>query len=123
MYHVVMGMTEVDLTIKNPSRSSGGITHSFLVDSGAAYTVLPYDMVVRLGLKSNFTREFTLADGKKVKREVGSAVIRYANEEVATPVILGKKGDSALLGALTLESFGLALDPFQRKLYKAKMML
>ncbi|MBI4137159.1 clan AA aspartic protease [Candidatus Roizmanbacteria bacterium] len=118
-----MGLTTVDLTIKNPHQSDKHASENFLVDSGASYTVVPEAMVRKLNLKPSFDREFTLADGKKVRRSIGSAIVRYGNEEISSPVVLGKKGDSALLGVITLESFGLALDPFQRKLYKAKMML
>lgn len=116
-------MTEVELTIKNPQSPKTGITKDFLVDSGAAYTIIPKPIVSKLGLKPSFRRIFTLADGKKVKRAIGSALIRFGNEEISSPVVLGEKNDSPLLGAITLESFGLALDPFQRKIYRAKMML
>lgn len=118
-----MGMTEVALTIKNTSQPKRSVTHDFLVDSGATYTVVPEEVVKKIGLKPNFYREFTLADGRKVQRPIGEARIRYGTEEIAIPVVLGQKGDSALLGALTLEAFGLALDPFQRKIYRSKMML
>lgn len=116
-------MTEVTLTIKNPLDPKNSISYSFLVDSGAAYTVVPGNIVDKLKLKPSFEREFILADGKKIKRFIGDAKIRYGTEEISTPVVLGKNGDTALLGAFTLEAFGLALDPFQRKIYKAKMML
>ena len=118
-----MGRMEVELTIKNPKDMKRLATTDFLVDSGAAYTVVPATLVKKLSLKPNFHREFILADGKKIQRAIGSAVIRFGNEEVSSPVVLGEKGDSALLGVITLESFGLALDPFQRKIYRAKMML
>lgn len=116
-------MTQVTLIIKNPRDPKKTAKIDFLVDSGAAYTVVPGTIVNRLKLKASFEREFILADGKKIKRMIGDAKIRFGSEEISTPVVLGKNGDSALLGALTLESFGLALDPFQRKLYRAKMML
>jgi clan AA aspartic protease len=118
-----MGMTDVELTIKNPDDKTKSVTGDFLVDSGAGYTVIPANFVQKLNLKPSFYRQFKLADGKKVRRPVGSAIVRYGAEEIATPVVLGRPGDSALLGALTLESFGLVLDPFQRKLYHATMML
>src|SRR3989338_10074791 len=118
-----MGMTDVTLTVKNPRDPKKAATVDFLVDSGAAYTVVPGKIVKQLKLKASFAREFILADGKKIKRMIGDAKIKFGTEEISTPVVLGKNGDSALLGALTLESFGLALDPFQRKLYRAKMML
>lgn len=116
-------MTQVTLIIKNPGDPKKTAKIDFLVDSGAAYTVVPGAIVNQLKLKPSFEREFVLADGKKIKRMIGDAKIRFGGEEISTPVVLGKNGDSALLGALTLESFGLALDPFQRKLYRAKMML
>ncbi len=118
-----MGVTHVELTITSPSNPTLSQKGNFLVDSGASFTVLPKDFVDRLKLRSNFTREFTLADGKKVERQIGNASIKYGKEEIVTPVVLGRKGDNPLLGAITLESFGLLLDPFQRKLYKSTMML
>lgn len=113
----------MELTIKSPSNPRLTQKGRFLVDSGASFTVLPKDFVDRLKLRPNFTREFILADGKKVERKIGNASIKYGEDEIVTPVVLGKKGDSPLLGTITLESFGLLLDPFQRKLYKSTMML
>lgn len=118
-----MGLTTVSLKVKNPQIPSRTVKGDFLVDSGAAYTVLPKHLVLKLGLKPNFKQEFVLADGRKVVRDIGSAFIEYQGRETASPVILGKRDDSMLLGVLTLEALGLALDPFQRKLYPAKLML
>ena len=39
------------------------------------------------------------------------------------PVIFGEKGDEPLLGATTLESLGLVLDPFKRRLLPMRMLL
>ena len=118
-----MGITTVTLKIKNLHDPKKVIKADFLVDSGAAYTVLPKDLVEKLGIKDGFEQQFVLADGKVVKRKVGNALIEYQGREVASPVILGKARDSKLLGVLTLEALGLSLDPFERKLYKAKLML
>jgi len=106
-----MGITNVNLTIKNPLETGRQATHEFLVDSGASFTVIPKDIVDKLGLKPSFYREFMLADGKKTERAIGSAIIQFGNEEITVPVVLGKKNDNALLGAITLEAFGLILDP------------
>jgi hypothetical protein len=38
-------------------------------------------------------------------------------------VIFGEEGDSTLLGALTLEALGLALDPLRRELKPLPMLL
>ena len=38
-------------------------------------------------------------------------------------VIVGRPGDDALLGAATLEGFGLVLDPFRRELRPMQLPL
>lgn len=118
-----MGITTVTLKIQNPTDPKKQTEAEFLVDSGASYTVIPKDLVEKLELKPEFTQKFVLADGKVVKRQVGSAFVEFAGRRTASPIVLGQKGDSLLLGVLTLEALGLALDPFQRKLYPAKLML
>lgn len=118
-----MGLTKVILEIKNPANPKKAIRSEFLVDSGAAYTVLPKRLVEKLGLKPNYEQEFGLADGTSIKRKVGSAFIKFESRETASPVVLGEKNDSPLLGVLTLEALGLVLDPFERSLHPAKLML
>lgn len=118
-----MGMTKVKLIVKNPSSPGKTVEGDFLVDSGAHYTVLPERLVKQLGLKPAFTQEFSLADGRIVKRNISSAMVNFEERELAVPVVLGEKDDDSLLGITTLESFGLMLDPFKRRIYKSKLML
>lgn len=118
-----MGMTSVKLVVKNPYDRNKTVEGKFLVDSGAHYTVLPPALVKKLELKKSYVQEFSLADGRIMKRAVAGALINLAGRELPAPVVLGEKGDSALLGVTTLESFGLMLDPFQRKLYHSRLML
>ncbi|KKU80837.1 MAG: hypothetical protein A2700_00950 [Candidatus Blackburnbacteria bacterium RIFCSPHIGHO2_01_FULL_44_64] len=118
-----MGMTSVKLQIRNLQKPDKKAVGEFLVDSGAFFTVVPEKMVKDLGLKPERTQEFSLADGKTIKRKLGNALIKFRNDEIAVPVVLGEKDDSPLMGALTLEAMGLMLDPFSRKLYPAKLTL
>lgn len=118
-----MGLTTVDLEITNLDAQSKTVKAEFLVDSGAAYTVLPKHLVDKLSLKPNFKQEFTLADGTSISRPIGNAYITFQGRKVASPVVLGKAKDTPLLGVLTLEAFGLVLDPFERKLHPARLML
>ena len=71
-----------------------------MVDSGAGYTVIPANFVQKLNLKPSFYRQFKLADGKKIRRPVGSAIIRYGTEEIATPVVLGKTWGQRFTGSV-----------------------
>ena len=118
-----MGLTKVTLTIANPEDKKKSVKGEFLVDSGAFYTVLPKEMVDKLDLKPDFEQFFSLADGTEISRPVGSAYITFQGKRVATPVLLGKPNDSALMGVLSLEALGLILDPFERKLHPAKLVL
>jgi hypothetical protein len=40
-----------------------------------------------------------------------------------SPVVLGQRRAAALLGTPTLESLGLVLDPFERRLRPTRMLL
>lgn len=114
-----MGMTQVALKIKNPQKPASEFSGKFLVDSGATYTVVPEDILRKLGIKPKWEEEFSLADGRIIKRWVGNALYEFEGRESAAPVLFGEKDDSLLLGTFTLEALGLTLDPLKRKLYKA----
>jgi clan AA aspartic protease len=118
-----VGITKVSIKIINPEKPEIVLKDKFLVDSGASFTVIPANMAKKLELKPIYDKEFVLADGKVVKRKIGTAIISLNGTALPSPVVLGKKNDSKLLGALTLESHGLALDPFERRLYKAKLFM
>lgn len=117
-----MGLTKVTLEITNPENKKT-TKGEFLVDSGAFYTVLPKRMVEELDIKPDHKQQFSLADGTSIIREVGNAYIVFEGRRAASPVILGKKNDSSLMGVLTLEALGLIINPFDRTLHPAKLML
>lgn len=118
-----MGITKVTVKVKNPKDETKVIEKEFLVDSGAAYSVVPKKFLDKIGVKSYREQKFTLTDGRIIKRKIGEAVFEFRNYRAPSPVVVGKKNDSLLLGVLTLEAMGLVLDPFERKLYRAKLML
>jgi clan AA aspartic protease len=116
-----MGITYIEGTVSGPSGKRA--TLEFLVDSGAKYTLLPLKSWKAIGLKPVRLLTFVLADGTKVQRDVSECYIDLVQGKTHTPVVLGRSGDEALLGAVTLEELGLVLNPFQRSLQPAKMML
>jgi predicted aspartyl protease len=96
----------------------------FLVDSGAFYTVLKKDIWQRLGLKEISKSSFILADGTVIERGISEVVLELPPYgERHTPVVLGESEDENLLGTLTLEIFGLILDPFKRELRPARLLM
>jgi clan AA aspartic protease len=118
-----MGLTYIQASIANPARPRRSAQLEFLVDSGAQYSVVPAPVLRRLGIKPGRTKVFILADGTKIKRRLGEARFRLNGEEGTSPVIFGEKGDSTLLGSISLEVLGFILDPFKRELKPLPMIL
>jgi len=118
-----MGLIFLDATIKN-NRKSKDI--NMLVDSGASYSLITNTNWSALGLKPQREMEFVLADGTRIKRKISECYIELPSISVEghTPVILGEEGDDEnLLGAVTLEIFGLILDPLRRVIKPMRAML
>lgn len=118
-----MGLTHVKATIANPANPRKTAKLTFLVDSGAIYSIVPGETLRRLGIKPHSTRTFTLADGTEIKRRMGDAIFLINGERGASPVIFGEKGDSILLGTVSLEALGFILDPIKRVLKPLPMVL
>ena len=116
-----MGLPYIEGTVTGPTGKE--TTTEFLVDSGAKYTLLPLKNWKAIGLKPERRLTFVLADGTKVKRDISEGYIKLPQGKTHTPVVLGKSGDEALLGVVTLEELGLVFNPFQRSLQPARMML
>jgi clan AA aspartic protease len=116
-----MGSNYVEGTVSGPTGKQESV--ELLVDSGAKYTLLPEPIWKAIGLSPKRRVTFTLADGTHIERDVSEVHIAIPQGEGHTPVILGEPGDEALLGAVTLEELGLVLNPFQRSLQPARMML
>lgn len=118
-----MGVTHRKLLVKQSRTGRKSAEVEFLIDSGAVYSLVPGKQLRTIGIKPYKTVEFVLTDGIKVSRKVGDAYFEYRGEGGAAPVIFGETGDQPLLGATTLESLGLVLDPFRRELYPMRMVL
>ena len=118
-----MGLTFVTVKVANPADPSRALDEQFLVDSGAVYSLVPRTDLVQIGIEPHSRRSFILANGERVEREIGSAIFEYQGQRGDSLVIFGEQGDSPLLGATTLEGFGLILDPFRRELKPLPMLL
>src|SRR6185503_11069618 len=94
-----------------------------LVDSGAIYSLVPETVLRRLHIEPHSTREFVLADGNVIERRLATATFEYDGRCGDSMVIVGEPGDDPLLGATTLEGFGLVLDPFRGELRPMKLPL
>ena len=87
-----------------------------LVDTGATYTVAPAPLLRRIGVEPIVRRQFALADGSTTEWDMGIAHVRLRGETLPSLVVFGEDDAEPLLGAVTLEEFGLGVDPVGRRL-------
>lgn len=90
-----------------------------VVDTGATYTLLPRRIAAELGIEPRTQRELLLADGRRVTRDLAAVFVRLDGDVMSTPCILDDEAPEALLGAVTLEEFGFAVDPIRKQLVPA----
>ncbi len=83
-----------------------------LVETGATYTLLPEDLVQRLGMaRSPRPVRVTLANGSERKFQLGTVLVRLEQREAGATVRIAPTGSEPLLGIEALEALGLAVDP------------
>ncbi|MDQ7849568.1 MAG: hypothetical protein QN152_09805 [Armatimonadota bacterium] len=87
-----------------------------LVDTGATYTRVPRLVLERLGVAPSTRRRLQTATGQIIERDAGPALVTVDGETVATTCIFGDPDSVPLLGAVTLEECGLAVDPIRQQL-------
>ncbi|HJU45390.1 MAG TPA: hypothetical protein VJ647_01340 [Chitinophagaceae bacterium] len=118
-----MGITNATLRVREHRKSEKFIDIEFMIDSGAIYSLVPGKILDQLGVEPYREMSFSLADGSTMKRRLSSAYFEFQGEGGPAPVIYGEEGDEPLLGATTLESIGLVLNPFTRTLHPMRMLV
>ena len=110
-----MGVFSVPIEIGD-LQASNFETVEALVDTGANYMMIPRSILARLGISPGWQRVFALADGRERLFDMAHAAVRLGGMTSPTIVIFGEENVTPLLGAYTLESLALAVDPSGRRL-------
>lgn len=118
-----MSTFTVAVTLIHPEHRERSVEVDLLVDTGATYTLLPPGVVARLELSTPYERWAMLASGERVVYRIGEVRVRLGDEERTTVFFAGSPGARALLGAVTLEEFGLAADPVRQRLFPVPALL
>ena len=110
-----MGVFETPLGVR--ATGNGHITCvNALVDTDATYTVLPASMVnERLGIEPIEEKTFAYGDGTIVKLPIGQLRLTIDGRELVNIVVFGEE-DQFLLGATSLQTFGLIADTTNHRL-------
>jgi len=115
-----MGLFRTTIEIQNLNRL--GAARSLpdtLVDTGSEYTWIPRDVLEGLGIVVERKQGFVVADGRRIDRDIGYALIRAGGSEAPELVVFAESGDMSLLGAHTLEGLNLKVDPVRKALVPA----
>lgn len=118
-----MGITTAILRVREHRKSEKFADVEFLVDSGAVYSLVPSKILDELEIEPYREIAFSMADGTSIKRRVASGYFEFEGEGGPASIVYGEEGDIALLGATTLGSIGLVLNPFTRTLHPMRMLI
>jgi len=116
-----MGTFNVGVKVENASnRSRGIVLPKLLVDTGSEYTWISAKSLETIGIKKEKKDvQFIMANGVRITRSVGFAVIKVNSAFTVDEVVFAEKGDLLLLGARTLEGLALVVDNRKKKLVAA----
>lgn len=111
-----MGMTHVDVTVRNPAQRMRAWTGTFLVDTGAIDSLVPRHSLEAIGLRPTGRRTYTTADGREVELDVTVAELEVMGALSGGVIVFGDEGSEPLLGVTALESAGIEVDPQNQRL-------
>ena len=94
-----------------------------LVGTSATYTTLPDSVLRRLGVHPTGDRSFVLPDSRCVRRSAANVPITLAGQTLLNLVVFESDDATPRLGAVTLATFGLAVDPVNRRLIRVDALL
>ena len=113
-----MGMTHVDVTIRNPADPERSWEGKFLVDTGAIDSLVPRSHLAAIGISPQGQRAYELADGSEARMDIAGARIEFMGEFTNGDVIFASDDAEPLLGVTALESVGIEIDPRNQRLKK-----
>ena len=113
-----MGITAVPVIFRNPGDHSRYWEGPFVVDTGAVDCVVPRQHMEAIGLAPEGQREYTLADGSKIRMDIAVARVEFMGEIAGVTIAMGDESCEPLLGVTALESMGIEVDPHNQELNK-----
>ncbi len=85
--------------------------------------MIPAATARELSLKKLDREEFTLTDGSHRSYDIGEVFFELGDRRGTSKVVFGPARATPLLGALTLESLGLMVNPVTREVSPMRLFL
>ena len=111
-----MGMFEVKVRIASQAAPDRAVELLLLVDTGATLSWIPRAALESIGAVPVSILPFSLADGRRLEREIAGVILAIDGRRAPVPVAFGEQGEEAVLGATALEALGFVVDPVSKKL-------
>jgi len=118
-----LGYVRVKTIIGNLADKTRRIDVNCLVDTGAIYTLIPRDLLEKVGTKATGSRRFKLANGQVEEYTVGEAYVEVNGIGATSLVVFGPGKSQPLLGVTTLEVLGFQVDPVSGQLKPLELYL
>lgn len=96
---------------------------TLMVDTGATCTCLPRALLERMGYRPVGRRQVVFANGTEAEWEVTAVTLSLLDSTLPTLCFMAPDSSPSLLGAVTLEEFGLGVDPIGKRLVPVKTYL
>lgn len=88
------------------------VVGELIIDTGSVATWVPSRLLRELKIKPEpKTRKFTTIDGTIIERRWAIVPIEVNGRRGGGPVVFAEKGDKSVLGVISLESAGWAVNP------------
>ena len=113
---LAMGTFFVEVLLAAPHHPEARQPLKLLVDAGSTYTWVAGTVLRALGIEPTDSRRVLTIEGRATERPAAEVLITIEGRTLHTVCLFGESGDLDALGAYTLQGFGLAVDPVQRRL-------
>jgi predicted aspartyl protease len=90
-----------------------------LVDTGSEFTWAPRLVLESLGIRPERRQWFIVADGRRLERDIGFAIVHAAGISAPDIVVFAESGDMSLLGVRSLEGLNLRVDVVGKRFIEA----
>ncbi len=118
-----MGHVRVDIEIVNAvHRERSVVFQGALIDTGATRTTIPRALANELELEIIGRQQIQTADGSH-EIDQSFALIRYEGRQTIGDIWISDTYPGVLIGVVTLESLGLAVDPGSGRLTNSEFLL
>jgi predicted aspartyl protease len=106
----------VKVKVWNPADPSRFAEAEVWADTGAAYSWISKARLEPMGVQKVRRLQFRTIEGHTIERDLAAVFLSADGFTGGDNVVVAESGDLEVLGAHSLESLGLAVDPVHKKL-------